>query len=118
MDVDLGRFHGLMTQPKRNDRLIDPAMQKFHRSAVAKSVRRDVLSSEAWTGSRSRSTVFPDQMLECVAAEAISADRGEQRACAVLAIPNPGVDQLGGIAPQGCSAVLAALTQTFDTGFG
>ena len=107
MDVDLGRFHGFMAQPKRDHRLVDTAMQELHRGAVAKGVRRDAFSSEAWTGLRGQVAVFSDQMFECVSAKAISSDRREEGAEAFFAITDPTLDEFGRIAPQRRSAVFS-----------
>ena len=110
MDVDLGGFHGFMAEPKRDDRLVDTAMQELHRSAVAKGVRRDAFSSKAGTGLRGQVAVFSDQMFQSISAKAISTDRRKEGAEAVLAITDPSLDQPGCIAPQWRSAVFSAFT--------
>ena len=43
VEIDLNRFHRLMTEPKGNDRTINTALQQLHCEAVAQDVRGDTL---------------------------------------------------------------------------
>ena len=68
MDIDLRRLDGCVTEPKRDDRLIDTALQQLHCRAMSEHVGTDAFASERWTGASGILTVLADEMLERVAA--------------------------------------------------
>ena len=99
MDVDLRGLYGLVPKPEGDHRLIDAVMQQLHRSAVPQDMRRDALADQGRACSRRGEAVLAHQMLQRIAAQPISPDRGEERIGIVVPLAYPDLQQLRRVAP-------------------
>ena len=67
--VHLGSFDRFMSEPERDDRLIDAVMQQFHRGAVTQNMRTHPLSGQRRTRFRCSQRMPVDHTLQRVATE-------------------------------------------------
>src|SRR5438477_3310443 len=114
MDVDLRGLYGLVPKPEGDHRLIDAVMQQLHRSAVPQDMRRDALADQGRACSRRGQAVLAHQMLQRIAAQPISPNRGEERIGIVVPLAYPGLQQLRRVAPKRCAPLFPALADATD----
>ena len=78
MDIDLRRLDRFMSEPERNDGLIDAMVEQLHGCTVAQGMWAYPLTGQAWAGARGGQTVFADQMFQGVTREWFVTDGREQ----------------------------------------
>src|SRR5215831_1116992 len=78
IEIDLGGFDRLMSEPECNDRAIHTGLQEFHGCGVSKHVRRDTFLSQHETRLSCLGHVPCDHVLNANSAQTSAAPAGEQ----------------------------------------
>ncbi len=115
VDVHLRRLDRFVTEPERDHRTIDAAVQELHCGAVAENVRRDAFRAQGSACLRCCLDVPANDALHGIAAEAGAAIADEQRIVRLaFSLCQPVAEQFDAVLADRRRTLLAAFAHTAD----